>query len=151
MSFMGAYKHLDNLCRDMNGKGISGYIEDMEQSHGRFSVPGWEEDYKALKHYRWVRNQIAHETYADEENMCESGDAQWLETFYERIMNETDPIALAYQKSKAPAVRVVHTQAPRTSQHIRNPQKANSTGCATAIFAAIGGVAFLYFILFYGV
>ena len=29
MTFMGAYKHLDNLCRDMNGKGISGYIEDM--------------------------------------------------------------------------------------------------------------------------
>lgn len=31
MGFMESYKHLDNLCKDMNGIGVTGYIKDMEQ------------------------------------------------------------------------------------------------------------------------
>ena len=31
MGFMESYKYLDNLCKDMNGIGITGYIKDMEQ------------------------------------------------------------------------------------------------------------------------
>lgn len=53
MEFMRAYKHLDNLCRDTNGIGLSGYIEDMERNHiAAFRVEGWENDYRQLKHYR---------------------------------------------------------------------------------------------------
>ena len=90
MGFMSSYKHLDNLCRDINGKGISGYIEDMENKRSAaFRIRSWEDDYKNRKHYRWVRNQIAHENNADEDTMCEDGDVDWLEGFYARIMNQT--------------------------------------------------------------
>ena len=66
MRFMESYKHLDNLCKDMNGIGVTGYIKDMEQEHnGGFYVAGWKNDYMQLKHYRYIRNQIAHENYAD--------------------------------------------------------------------------------------
>ena len=75
MGFMRAYKRLDNLCRDMNGIGVAGYIEDMNKKlNGSYAVSGWKEDYQTLKHYRHIRNQIAHETYADEENMCSAKD-----------------------------------------------------------------------------
>lgn len=82
MGFMNAYKHLDNLCRDMNGVGVTGYIEDMKKIAARaYYVPGWKADYYKLKHYRYVRNQIAHENYADEDNMCSDGDEDWVEDF----------------------------------------------------------------------
>ena len=71
MGFMRAYKHLDNLCRDMNGIGITGYIEDMEKrTNGSIHVFNWKQDYQQLKHYRHIRNQIAHEDDADEETLC---------------------------------------------------------------------------------
>ncbi len=130
--------------------GISGYIEDME-SHprGAYQVVGWDDDYKALKHYRWVRNQIAHEVYADEENMCEPGDIEWLEDFYQRIMNQTDPLALDYQASKPRAEKV-----PTERKHSNIPQytrtdpyqKFDQIGYAILI---IGTILVLVFIAFF--
>ena len=71
MGFMESYKYLDNLCKDMNGIGITGYIKDMEQeANGDLHVAGWKKDYLQLKHYRYIRNQIAHENYANERDMC---------------------------------------------------------------------------------
>ena len=99
--FMESYKHLDNLCKDMNGIGVTGYIKDMEQEHnGGFYVAGWKNDYMQLKHYRYIRNQIAHENYADESNMCSAGDTAWLDEFYRRIMEQTDPLALCYKETR---------------------------------------------------
>lgn len=101
MGFMESYKHLDNLCKDMNGIGVTGYIKDMEQEqNGGFYVAGWKNDYKKLKHYRYIRNQIAHENYADENNLCTAGDKIWLDGFYQRIMEQTDPLALCYKETK---------------------------------------------------
>ena len=102
MAFMAAYKRLDKLCKETNGIGVTGYIEDMEKnSAASFRVPGWSDDYKQLKHYRWVRNQISHEDNAEEENMCEPGDTEWIEDFRSRIMNQTDPLTL-YRKASTP-------------------------------------------------
>ena len=83
MRFMESYKHLDNLCKDMNGIGVTGYIKDMEQEHnGGFYVAGWKND------------------YADESNMCSAGDTAWLDEFYRRIMEQTDPLALCYKETR---------------------------------------------------
>ena len=96
--FMNAYKRLDNLCRDMNGIGITGYIQDMEKDRGGpYHVSGWRDDYLQLKHYRYIRNQIAHENDVEEGDLCSRGDVLWLENFYQRIMMQKDPLALAYQ------------------------------------------------------
>ena len=155
MSFMSSYKHLDHLCQGIypNARnGISGYIEDMENHpNGTYQVRGWDDDYKALKHYRWVRNQIAHEVYADEENMCESGDIEWLEHFYQRIMNQTDPLALAYQASK-PRVQKLPIQQnhSNTIQYTdSNPyQKSKRIGCATLVIGAAVALVFIAILLF---
>jgi hypothetical protein len=68
---------------------------------GIYIVRGWENDLKQLKHYRWVRNQIAHNPDCTEENMCDASDAQWLADFHSRIVNQTDPLAL-YRKATQP-------------------------------------------------
>lgn len=62
MGFIESYKHLEKLCGDMlqTQHGISAYIDDMENTpKGSYLVQGWDEDFKRLKHYRWIRNQIA--------------------------------------------------------------------------------------------
>lgn len=102
MGFMNTYKRLDSLCRDMNGIGVTGYINDMDEiSNGSYYVFGWENDYQKLKHYRYIRNQIAHESYADEENMCSDEDEEWLKTFHKCILEQSDPLALYQKKIKS--------------------------------------------------
>ena len=100
MSFLESYKHLDNLCKDMYGseKGVTTYIEIMEHtSGGSYRINGWDSDYKNLKHYRYIRNQIVHENYASEDSMCTGSDTAWINNFYSRILNRTDPLALYHQ------------------------------------------------------
>lgn len=100
MGFLQTYKRLDNLCRDMNGVGVTGYLEDMERlTDGERHVPGWKEDCQQLKHYRYLRNRIAHEVNADEEDLCSAADTAWIENFYTRILGTNDPLAL-YRKAK---------------------------------------------------
>ena len=130
MSFMSSYKHLDNLCQEIYPKarnGISGYLEDMENHQGgAYMVRGWNDDYQALKHYRWVRNEISHNEYAEEENMCEPGDAEWLENFYSQIMNQTDPLAVFHQMTNPPSRSVSKSRMHKTSVqqiHPVNPQQ----------------------------
>lgn len=104
MSFIDSYKHLEKLCGEVlnDNRRISAYIDEMIRTpNGSFYVKTWEEDLKKLKHYRWVRNQISHEPSCNEFNMCEPGDALWLDNFYARIMHQTDPLSL-YHKATAP-------------------------------------------------
>lgn len=133
MSFISSYKHLEKLCGEvMNDRRcISAYIEDMERTpHGAFCVPSWNDDLKALKHYRWVRNQIAHEPDCDEDNMCDEDDVLWLDQFYSRIMNQTDPLTL-YRKATTP--RTAATQKPVRTPSAPNtyhdPAPARPSGC----------------------
>ena len=121
MTFMTAYKRLDKLCKETNGIGVTGYIEDMERnSAASWRVSGWNEDYKQLKHYRWVRNQIAHEDYAEEENLCKPGDTEWVENFRSRIMDQTDPLT-QYRKAAAPRAQNERRKAPASSVPVRRP------------------------------
>lgn len=97
MGFMDSYKHLEKLCGEImnDNRCVSAYIDEMLNTpRGRYYVRTWNEDLKMLKHYRWVRNQISHEPGCTEENMCEFKDELWIEDFYSRIMNQTDPLAL---------------------------------------------------------
>ncbi len=102
MSFLESYKHLEKLCGEImqDNRAVSAYIDAMERLNGSaYYIRGWNEDLKNLKHYRWVRNQITHEPNCTEKNMCYEKDTEWLNKFYERIMNQTDPLAL-YRKEK---------------------------------------------------
>ncbi len=101
MEFMSAYKRLDNLCKDLlrSDKGVTSYIDEMDNGKYTNLKPYyWNEDYKKLKHYRHIRNQIVHDNYADERTMCDYDDVAWIENFHNRILQGTDPLA---QYSKA--------------------------------------------------
>ena len=113
--FMSSYKHLEKLCGDIlqDDRRISAYIDEMTKiASGSSAVHGWNEDLKKLKHYRWVRNQIVHDPDYEEEDLCGPNDVLWLENFYSRIMNQTDPLALYYHLTK------------RVGEHIRKKQES---------------------------
>lgn len=62
MGFIESYKRLERLCGDLlnDDRRISAYIDEMiSLPRGAYLVRGWDDDLKRLKHYRWVRNQIA--------------------------------------------------------------------------------------------
>ena len=102
MGFMQSYKHLDMLLKDMNGIGISGYINEMDNyPEGRYEVHDWTNDYKGLKHYRWIRNQIVHERDASEENMTDDEDTLWIDSFYNKVIRQQDPLALYFKSVKS--------------------------------------------------
>ncbi len=126
MSFIESYKHLDKICGEMfeTQYGVSAYIEEMlNNPHGSFLVRGWENDLKQLKHYRWIRNQIVHEPDCYEETMCEAGDDEWLDDFYERIINQTDPLAM-YRKATRPqpAAKSAQNHEPAQLQYTYSKQ-----------------------------
>ncbi len=145
MSFMASYKHLEKLCGDVMGdqRRLSAYIEEMERKPmGPRYVAGWNEDLRNLKHYRWVRNQIVHDPDCYEEDLCDPTDVDWLEDFYDRIMDQTDPLAL-YRKATQPKP----PQRPSTGVYSR-PVQLNSrrkpAGCALFL---LGGAAVLALLL----
>ena len=146
MSFIDSYKRLEKLCSEIynDNHGVSSYIDEMINTPiGARYVPGWDEDLKQLKHYRWVRNQIVHEPGCNEENMCEPGDAEWLDNFRSHIMSGSDPLTL-YRKARYPHAtqrskqtqKVEHTY-PRYTQRYA----PKTPGCLTYIIGALFVVA----------
>lgn len=154
MGFMQSYKRLDNLCKDINGIGVTGYINDMVQSaNGSFHVPNWESDFQNLKHYRHIRNQIAHDNFASEETLCSPEDTLWVEDFYQRILTETDPLAIYFQKtqprSKASSPAAAAPPSPRyiylPMERQTPPKRSNSIPAIVFIVILVIAIILSYF------
>lgn len=105
--FFEEYKHLDKLCGDMYScrNGISEYIDQMDNKSYKGSplIPSWNSDYKMLKHIRWVRNQIAHDSGAYQ--VSESEDLEFVRNFYDRIFSGQDPLTLLRKEEEKAAAR----------------------------------------------
>ena len=101
--FFEEYKRLDKLCADIYScrNGVSEYIADMEEKahQGRRRVSSWDYDYKMLKHVRWVRSQLAHDSCVYQ--ISEPGDLDFVRDFYERIFSGHDPLTLLRKAIKA--------------------------------------------------
>jgi hypothetical protein len=100
MEFFEEYKKLDVTLKNKYSTktGVTSYIENMERfSDGEIFVPSWREDYKALKHYRWLRNKLAHE--AGEDVDLNKSDLAGLKKFFANVSKNKDPYAL-YLASK---------------------------------------------------
>ena len=108
---------------------------------GTYLVTGWNEYLKTLKHYRWVRNRIVHDPGCTEENMCDPGDAVWLDNFYSRIINRTDPLAL-YRKATRP--RPVQKPKPASAAYTYSQQPLRSKNSNRK---SVGFVAFFIGVL----
>ena len=80
--------------------GFSEYISMMEKSPGNRAVhiPSWNDDYKMLKHLRWLRNRIAHDTGSTE---LKSSDLDDLKDFRKRFLKGQDPLALSAKLKKS--------------------------------------------------
>lgn len=96
VEFLDKYKELDRLCGNLfNVKnGVGEYIATMEKCEkaGMDKIPNWRNNYKSLKHLRWIRNKIAHE----EESPCTKKDLEDLKLFIKMVKSEKDPISLLY-------------------------------------------------------
>lgn len=144
MGFIQAYKRLEKLCGEVldDERKIGAYIDEMKNlPQGGYLVQGWDDDFKKLKHYRWVRNQIAHDPDCTEENMCDSNDTQWILAFYARIMNQTDPLTLYRKATQSQQKPLAHHVEPQYHQqrHDNNHDTAkNEMGCLmTVVIAAV--------------
>lgn len=105
VAFQEEYKRLDNFCRDclLSTEGVSEYIRQMEASawRGAHYVSTWDVDYKQLKHFRWLRNQLAHEVGTLDADFCTEEDLALLKKFYSRMMNGEDPFSLMRKAEEA--------------------------------------------------
>ena len=100
---MNSYKHLEKLCGEImrDERRVSAYIDEMTCTpFGPSLVAGWNNDLKKLKHYRHIRNLIAHEPDCSEDSLCVPSDAVWIENFCTRILNSSDPLSL-YRRALA--------------------------------------------------
>lgn len=99
--FFEEYKKLDNLCKDLfkSDRGVSQYIEEMECTPFTKSrlVESWQDDYKMLKHVRWIRNNIAHN---NDYSGCNKSDVKSVQNFYQKIINQKDPFSVIAQNSR---------------------------------------------------
>ncbi len=100
MSFIEEYKKLDNLCKDLfnSDKGVTEYINALEEKGVNYLSKSDKDDYYKLKHYRHIRNEIAHDVGKNEKNMCTELDVIWIKQFYKRILNTSDPLASRTKK-----------------------------------------------------
>ena len=145
MGFLESYKRLEKLCGEImsDNYGVSAYIEEMIKiSQGPHLVSGWDDDLKQLKHYRWVRNQIAHNPNCFEENMCNSADEKWIADFHSRIMNQTDPLTM-YRKATQPKPNSVQKKdykpiyQEKTQNNYNNQKKeSKKIGCGACLIIA---------------
>lgn len=157
MGFIDSYKHLEKLCGDLldDDRRVSAYIDEMiNTKSGAYYVDGWEEDLKKLKHYRWMRNQISHEPGCTEQNMCEPEDAQWIDEFYNRIMNQTDPLAkyhnITHSSRNISKSKTNNSNHTYSQYHNYSSSAHNNVGCATLfviLLLIICGIVFLTHIM----
>ncbi len=123
---MSIYKKLDKLCKDCysSDTGISTYISLMEECHNeRYKCDDWIDVYKTLKHYRYIRNCIAHNEDDTEDDLCSDFDVEWLELFYDDILNGNDPLTL-YRKEEDKLVNKKIQNVKNNSEEIYRVEKS---------------------------
>ncbi len=142
--FFEEFKRLDKICREIYGAnqgGVTSYIEDMRRISPFESreIPSWDSDLQFLVKMRNVRNQLSHGIDTMNLPMCDQSDILWLKDFYNRILGQSDPIALLYQrrKEKATRTRTSRPSIPTSS----TPSHPSTRNHAAIIFLLLFGCA----------
>ena len=96
--FLEEYKQLDKLCSELyDGQpGVTSYINEMKNVNWNDArdIPNWKSDLNELKRLRHIRNHLAHTEGAFDEKLCTNEDVNWIKDFRNRILKQTDPLAL---------------------------------------------------------
>lgn len=149
-AFFDKFKRLDRLCRDIYGTtpdhklGVTLYLEDMEQNsyQGALKVTNWMSDYNHLKKVRNARNEIAHSDEPLDYDLCTEEDIDFVESFQERILSRTDPLALL--RKQTIQVRQPSTTQPTTRNAKRQTNytpRQESVGCLGLVVSALVVIA----------
>lgn len=127
VEFQEEYKRLDRLCKDYlsSTEGVSEYISQMELApwNDRRYVSTWEDDYKQLKHVRWVRNQLAHEVGTLNSDICTEDDLDWVQSFYNGIMNGSDPFSIIRKAKDEERRRTAQQRKMRSNGNLKNRKR----------------------------
>ncbi len=119
MNFLEEYKSADNFIKDAfkSTDGITEYIRRMETANDRGirAVATWRDDYRSLKHVRWVRNQLVHEVGYDSD-ICELNDLRFVKQFRTKLMKCEDPLALLEKYERAARKRTSSGQRTGTQK-----------------------------------
>ena len=106
------YKYVDKICQEMLGteKGVSAYLDQLDETPMtvRYWITEWNDEYRQLKHIRWLRNQIVHSTGNVE---CTQSDLDWLKGFHNRLLTQQDLLAKAHRVIKESQIQRQQQQA----------------------------------------
>ena len=146
IELLDEYKYVDAICRDMLGaeKGVSAYIEQLDETPVtvRYWITEWNDEYRQLKHIRWLRNQIAHSTGSVE---CSQADLDWLKGFHNRLLTQQDLLAKAHRVIKESQIqrqqqlaKTVTAAAPKTGANVYRSQRGpRKSWILIAVIAAL--------------
>lgn len=147
--FFEEYKRLNKLCGELynDPAGVTCYIDHMKHITRKeyHSIPNWQTDLEHLIRFRHIRNNLAHTEGAFKEKSCTQNDINWIRNFYNRIMNQTDPIAMLHRNSISGQIPYPINQ--RTN-HLADRQMKSQTGEENKAFYWIVTVFVIAAILF---
>ncbi len=156
--FFEDYKRLDRLCGELynDSYGITHYIDDMKTKAdmGYQYVPNWKYDLNTLVRLRHIRNHLAHSEGSFYENVCTKEDIDWVQSFYDRIMTRSDPLAILYQKLRMknqkpkPAVNTGQTGRKKNIQKEKELSWMEIVLSVTVILAIVMILLFSAFMLY---
>lgn len=102
--FLEEYKHLDKLCGELfDGQpGVTSYINEMKNVdwNDAREISNWKSDLNNLIRLRHIRNHLAHTEGSFNEELCTRDDVNWIKDFRNRILKQTDPLAMLRKHSK---------------------------------------------------
>ena len=140
------YKYVDKICQEMlgAGKGVTAYIEQVDETPitVRYWITEWNDEYKQLKHVRWLRNQIAHSTGTVD---CTQFDLEWLKGFHNRLLTQQDILAKAHRVIKESQIqnqqqqaKTILVAAPKSGANVyRSPRGPRKSWILIAVIAAL--------------
>lgn len=138
MRLLDEYKTIDKICKDkfLSQSGVNQYIAEMERnfSYGRYVISSWNDDYYKLKHIRWLRNKIAHESDATD---CNWDDIAWLKEFHSRLVNRQDSLALLAKFNREQEKAAYMRKAANNPNSRKAPLTENEKSSKRTVTAAI--------------
>ena len=146
IELLDEYKYVDKICREMFGteKGVTTYIEQLDETPVtvRYWITEWNNEYRQLKHIRWLRNQIVHSTGYVE---CTQSDLDWLKDFHNRLLTQQDLLAKARRVIKESQIQrqqqlanTVTAAAPKPGANVyRSPRGPRKSWILIAVIAAL--------------
>lgn len=141
--FLEKYKHLDKLCRDMFGteKGVTDYINSARNNIYLQNNA----DIKTLVRLRHIRNQLGHDIDAFNTPMCSQRDIDWLDNFYKKVYNVSDPLSLSLKPDITTKRVVSFNRQSKSNFDTQDNEKISALPVFLGIVLAIITVILLYF------